>query len=77
VSPIQDELMLKVKKLIGKMPYGHYGASLNMHSMEKAEYKNIFKNESKHFFYVSTHRLILVLVNKYLPLRKTGETKNR
>jgi len=34
--------------------------------MEKAEYKNIFENEEIHFYYVSTHKLILSLIKKYL-----------
>ena len=36
--------------------------------MEKTEYKNIFDHENSHFFYVSTHRLVLGLIEKYLPL---------
>lgn len=33
--------------------------------MEKPEYKNIFDNEEKHFFYVATHNLVLRLIRKY------------
>ena len=33
--------------------------------MEKIEYSNIFKHESKHFFYVSTHSLVLDLARKW------------
>lgn len=33
--------------------------------MEKIEYKNIFENEERHFFYVSTHRLVVDLVGKW------------
>ena len=43
--------------------------------MEIAEYENIFKNEESHFFYVSTHELIISLVKKYLPPRKIGRVR--
>lgn len=33
--------------------------------MEKIEYKNIYENEERHFFYVSTHRLVLDLVKRW------------
>lgn len=33
--------------------------------MEISEYKNIFENESSHFFYVANHKIILELVKKY------------
>ncbi len=35
--------------------------------MELSEYRNIFSNEKGHFFYVSTHYLVMELVKKYLP----------
>lgn len=34
--------------------------------MEISEYKNIFENEKRHFFYVSTHGLVLNLIKKYV-----------
>ena len=34
-------------------------------TMELAEYKNIYRNEGSHFFYVSTHYLIEKLVKKF------------
>src|SRR3989344_2227073 len=34
--------------------------------MEVSEYKNIFNNENKHFFYKANHNLILNLVDKYV-----------
>lgn len=34
--------------------------------MEIAEYKNIFENEERHFFYVANHNIILSLLKKYL-----------
>jgi len=37
--------------------------------MHKAEYKNIFKNEEDHFFYLSVHERIIKLLTKYLPKR--------
>ncbi len=33
--------------------------------MEKIEYRNIYENEENHFFYVSTHRLVIELVKKW------------
>lgn len=38
--------------------------------MEIAEYRNIFKNEEAHFFYASTHSLVLRLIEKYAPKRR-------
>lgn len=40
--------------------------------MEISEYKNIYDNEKEHFFYVSTHRLVYLLIKKWL---KTEEPK--
>lgn len=40
--------------------------------MEIAEYKNIFENESSHFFYVANNKLFLQLAKKYC----TGKKKN-
>lgn len=37
--------------------------------MEKAEYKNIYDHEEGHFFYVSTHFLVLALVKRYMMAR--------
>ena len=34
--------------------------------MEIQEYKNIFENEERHFFYVANHNIILSLIKKYL-----------
>lgn len=34
--------------------------------MELSEYKNIFENEEDHFFYVSTHRMVLGLIKRYI-----------
>lgn len=34
--------------------------------MEIKEYKNIFENEESHFYYVSTHNLVLALIDRYL-----------
>lgn len=33
--------------------------------MELAEYENIYRHEDKHFFYVSTHDLVIKLIRKY------------
>lgn len=33
--------------------------------MELSEYKNIYLNEEKHFFYVSTHNLVIGLIRKF------------
>lgn len=33
--------------------------------MEKSEYRNIYENEEIHFFYVSTHRLVINLIKKW------------
>ena len=33
--------------------------------MELSEYKNIYQNEEKHFFYVSTHNLVIGLIHKF------------
>ena len=33
--------------------------------MEKIEYRNIYENEEDHFFYVSTHRLVIGLIKKW------------
>ncbi len=38
--------------------------------MEIAEYENIYKNEKRHFFYVSTHQLVISLINKFRPRKK-------
>lgn len=38
--------------------------------MEKREYKNIYDHEDGHFFYVSTHNLVLRLAAKYLGPKK-------
>ena len=38
--------------------------------MEISEYKNIYENEKTHFFYVSTHRLIIELLKKYFKNKK-------
>lgn len=38
--------------------------------MELSEYKNIFDNEKTHFFYVSTHDLVISLIRKWLPAKK-------
>lgn len=38
--------------------------------MELTEYRNIYENEEKHFFYVSTHRLVLGLVKRWFPKGK-------
>jgi len=35
--------------------------------MEISEYKNIYQNETKHFFYVSTHSLIIDLLKRFRP----------
>lgn len=35
--------------------------------MQISEYKNIYDNEGSHFFYTSTHELILSLVSKFKP----------
>lgn len=35
--------------------------------MEISEYKNIFKSEETHFFYVGNHKVIISLVEKYAP----------
>ncbi len=37
--------------------------------MELSEYKNIYQNEEKHFFYVSTHNLIIGLIRKFAKKR--------
>lgn len=37
--------------------------------MNPIEYKNIYDNENDHFFYVSTHRLVLSLIEKYFKRR--------
>ncbi len=34
--------------------------------MEISEYKNIFENERAHFFYVSTHNLVIRLIDKWV-----------
>lgn len=33
--------------------------------MEKIEYRNIYENEKSHFFYVSTHRLVIDLIARW------------
>lgn len=38
--------------------------------MHLSEYKNIFENESSHFFYVANHSLVLSIINKYFKSRK-------
>lgn len=38
--------------------------------MEIAEYKNIYKNEGNHFFYVSTHQLIISLIDSFVAGKK-------
>lgn len=38
--------------------------------MEISEYKNIFLNEESHFFYISTHYLVLELIKKYASNKK-------
>ena len=38
--------------------------------MQVSEYKNIFLNESTHFYYIGTHNTILYLVKIYLPKKK-------
>lgn len=35
--------------------------------MEISEYKNIYLNESSHFYYVGIHSIIISLIKKYLP----------
>ncbi len=35
--------------------------------MELSEYKNIFDHEKEHFFYVTTHGLVLNLIRRYFP----------
>ncbi|MDO8638525.1 MAG: class I SAM-dependent methyltransferase [Candidatus Daviesbacteria bacterium] len=35
--------------------------------MNKLEYQNIFRNEESHFFYISTHNLVLNFIKKYSP----------
>ena len=39
--------------------------------MDISEYKNIFENEKKHFYYVGTHNLVLEFLKKHL-IKKTG-----
>src|SRR3989344_6787117 len=34
--------------------------------MDISEYKNIYEHEKTHFFYVSTHRLIIRLIKKWV-----------
>lgn len=43
--------------------------------MEKIEYKNIYDHERDHFFYVSTHQLVLSLLELYLPKHKSAKLK--
>lgn len=38
--------------------------------MEISEYKNIYEHEKTHFFYVSTHRLIVGLINKFVERKR-------
>lgn len=38
--------------------------------MEIAEYKNIFKHESTHFFYITIHNLVLSLLKNYAPKKE-------
>lgn len=38
--------------------------------MQISEYKNIFLNESTHFYYLGTHNTVLDLVKRYLPRKK-------
>lgn len=39
--------------------------------MHIREYRNIFKNEETHFFYVSNHQIILSLIKKYSPKKRS------
>lgn len=41
--------------------------------MKITEYENIFKNEEKHFFYITNHWIVLSLIEKF----KTGRRKMR
>lgn len=44
--------------------------------METGEYKNIFENEGKHFFYVANRRLVITLAKRYLGSGQTlGQLK--
>ena len=38
--------------------------------MQTSEYKNIYDNESTHFYYVGYHSILLSLLEKYLPKKK-------
>lgn len=42
--------------------------------MQKAEYKNIFESEARHFYYVANHELILSLIKTYLERKKGKRT---
>lgn len=42
--------------------------------MDLKEYKNIYKNEETHFYYVATHKLIINLIDKYLVTAKNQNT---
>lgn len=39
--------------------------------MDVAEYRNIYENEDRHFFYVSTHDLVMRLMEKYAKKRES------
>lgn len=39
-------------------------------NMQRGEYKNIFLNEGDHFFYVANHKLVLQLLENFLPIQK-------
>lgn len=38
--------------------------------MQTEEYKNIYKNESTHFFYTANHQIILSLIKQFIPEKK-------
>lgn len=38
--------------------------------MKKSEYKNIYINEEKHWYYVSTHKIVIDLIGKFAPNRR-------
>src|SRR6185369_13695546 len=39
--------------------------------MEKQEYKNMYQREDTHFYYVTLHKLVLQLIQKYAPIKST------
>ena len=44
--------------------------------MELSEYKNIFEHEGEHFFYVSTHELVLSLLDRELGVSQVKQSKH-